>query len=159
MACTRWLEETLTDNGLVDCDQPNCGRTKLILVVGGDKGYKNMEPPGELAKLALTMTAQTEMDPEEEQDVAQGRKDAKDVQRKAKDKFADKSKYIIHTRFSHWRSLIERVIGRVKSVSRFVAGPLYLDTANKRLANVLVLVASLCNKALAKNKQLYSSDF
>ena len=96
--------------------------------------------------LALTMTSLTEMSPDEEAGGARATREQ--LEQKA----------YLSTRFSHYRSVVERVIGWMKMHSALVAGPIFVKQT-KDLNRALLMTAILSNMALETDPGMYSSHF
>jgi hypothetical protein len=57
-------------------------------------------------------------------------------------------------RFAHHRCVVERVIGRMKQSSSFIAGPIY-ESQHDKLSSVLLIVSGLVNRQLESNPNLF----
>jgi hypothetical protein len=70
-------------------------------------------------------------------------------------KFLSKNEHAkLHPRFAHHRCVVERVIGRMKQISAFIAGPIY-EKQDRRLADVLLVVSAIVNYQLSQNANLF----
>lgn len=64
---------------------------------------------------------------------------------------------LLNPRFAHHRCAIERVIGRIKQISAFIAGPIY-EIQDRRLADALLVVAAIVNRQLSMNPNLFVKE-
>jgi len=121
------------------------------VVFGGDKGYRTVKrdagPHESIGKAMLMLTKSA--------------KDAKsnDADQLGADEISDViagDDVLIETRFAHWRGIVERVIRKMKALSKFVTGPITLRQSNK-LFRALVVVASLVNVQVAQNPNLFAT--
>lgn len=144
LAAPRWLELAFGKTG--ECECPDCG-TVCNVCGAGDKGYRNMPALGDHGKVALTMTAATEEAPD---DVAAARAN----KGKGRRKWKKQNWHVLDSRFSHYRSVVERVIGYLKYRFAFIRGPIFASQ-QAQLADVLRIACCLSNRNLSKNPQFF----
>lgn len=116
-----------------------------------------MKAAGEKGLIALTMSAKTKISPDDE---------AKEIEAKKKKETEPKSKnggwaagenHVLDGRFSHYRSVVERVIGYMKTTSSFLSGPVAASQRDK-VSMVLLIVCALTNKKLREMPNLFTTD-
>lgn len=99
------------------------------------------------------MTAATESIPDDEVPGADGTS-GKAKKKGGAGKFKAQDYHILHPRYSHYRSVVERVIHGIKHEIKFLAGPVYLEQ-EKYLSLLLVIACSLSNKKVKENHKFY----
>ena len=126
-----------------------------------------MDPPGPCGLIALTKSAIAEgngesTDGNEAAAAAlatpeAGSKKRKKAAKKSKRKRAKKpDSHYYSARFSHYRSVVERVIGWLKQTSRFLGDAVYLSQS-ALVHRVLIITATLCNLALSKKPKMFAN--
>ncbi len=75
-------------------------------------------------------------------------------QKRAKEKLPN---LLLCPRFAHHRCVVERVIGRLKTMSNFVTGPVYASQS-RRLRETVLVVCAISNVLLNANPNLYVSE-
>jgi hypothetical protein len=123
----------------------------LRVALGGDKGYRLVktgdgaqhETIGD-AMLLLTKSASDAAEDDADQ--------ADDTAVRAA---LDRPGVRIEARFAVYRGVIERVIGKMKSMSKFLAGPITLRQQS-RLFRVLVIVSALVNRQVKLDSSLFA---
>lgn len=127
-------------SGKTECD--TCSKF-IRMILGGDKGYRNTQTLGGEGMMALTMTAETEEAPD---DVAA----TQATPRKPKRQWRKESFHLLDARFSHYRSVVERVIGYLKDSFAFLRGPIFASQQNQ-LTDILRIACALSNRNVARN--------
>lgn len=60
--------------------------------------------------------------------------------------------------FQRYRSVVERVIGRLKHLSSTIAGPTQSESQKTWLQHILIIYCGILNRMLEKNKHLFTAD-
>ena len=120
--------------------------------LAGDKGYFSVDAaqmPG--ARIAFTESAALQ---NVDDDVSLGRTRAARIR-----KFVERNpSAILTSRLATHRCVVERVIGAMKRLSKFVSGPIYAVQNDTPLASTLLIVAALVNRRFAENNNIFVRD-
>ena len=137
-----WLHNRFPSPTVVVGDQ-----TRRIYV-GGDKGYYNVKSHL-LGAFGIVLTDSAVAAAAEDGAIKGNNKRARQNNFLARNQHS-----MLEARFATHRSVVERVIGAMKRVSRFVAGPIREMQADS-LRRVLLIVAALLNRRLQASQTLF----
>ena len=115
----------------------------------GDKGYRNVPMHGSstdsICEAKLLLTGSAAAADADDADQANPAQVAAALARR---------NVVVHRRHSPHRAVIERVIGMMKRVSHFVAGPVF-QRSDAQLGAVLFITATIVNRLISVNQQLF----
>ena len=127
----------------------NVGGRERRFFVGGDKGYYAVKAAS-LQGIGIILT-----DSAVDAAAGDGVVHARSKEGRQRAFSAAHPHSLLSPRFATHRCVVERVIGAIKRLSRFVAGPIYLRQSALMLPSVLLVVTALINRRLDSKPNLF----